>query len=149
MNLVFNVLSQNIYAIFLVGQYQKKNICFVYVFHFDVTERFIYYRKSAVLHLLTRMFHVRISADAVQICGKLWDTYGTLQYLGVSYILCLIVRPFFFSLPLFNRSLYWCFVITFGARLVQISVQDFNKYKQASIFHFHYLFSLGAFIGFL
>ena len=32
----------------------------------------MYYRKS-VLHLFKRMFHVRLR-DAVQICGKFWDT---------------------------------------------------------------------------
>ena len=38
------------------------------------TKRFIYYRK-AVLHLLKRMFHVRVKAGAVQICGKFWDFF--------------------------------------------------------------------------
>ena len=109
------------------------------------TRRFIYYRKS-VLHLLKRMFHIRLSRCST-LCAKLWGPQYSVVWNRIQRLLrirCRYVVSSFF-LPLFIEV-----TLNLSSRvegsLFSVSI-SFPLFLPFYIFHPRHPHSLGAFYG--
>ena len=112
------------------------------------TKRFIYYRKS-VLHLLKRIFHVRL-ADAVQICGKFRDTQYIVK-LNHNWCIVWLTLIDFYLLLVFVVfiNMYCRYTVHFLSKTFQLSyflkIFCFLSWIVHMIYGWHILFSF-AFI---